>query len=119
MNKKDIYLVIVVLIISLFCLFLIKINEKKGNTANVYYEDKLVLSIDLNDKTKRTYEVEGYNGKLSILTENGKVKVVEENSPKHLCSKQGFIENAFESIICLPNKIVIKIEDNSLDGVVY
>ena len=52
-------------------------------------------------------------------TENGKVKVLEENSPKHLCSKQGFIENTHESIICLPNKIIIKIEDNSLDGVVY
>ena len=33
----------------------------------------------------------------------------EEESPLHLCSKQGFIEESYESIVCLPNKIVIKI----------
>jgi len=119
MNKKDISLIIIVLIISLIGFLFLKVNKKEGNVANVYYENKVILSIDLNDKTERTYEVEGYNGIVSIKTLNGKVKVLEENSPKHLCSKQGFISNAYESIICLPNKIIIKIEDNSLDGVVY
>lgn len=119
MNKKDIYLILFIFLISFLCIFLLKTNQKKGSIANVYYENQLVLSIDLQDKTTRTYEVEGYNGTVLILTANGKVKVVEEKSPKHLCSKQGFIEHFYETIICLPNKIVIKIENNELDGVVY
>ena len=49
-----------------------------------------------------------------------KIRVVEENSPLHLCSKQGFIDKSYETIVCLPNKVVIKLVSDSegLDGVV-
>ena len=39
--------------------------------------------------------------------------MLKEDSPLHLCSKQGYISKSYESIICLPNKIVIKLENNS------
>ena len=47
------------------------------------------------------------------IVKNKKIKVLKEDSPLHLCSKQGYISKSYESIICLPNKIVIKLENNS------
>lgn len=117
MNKKDIFLILSLLVISLIGIFFLK-SGKKGNYANVYYENKLLLTIDLNDKEKKDYVVTGALGDIVIQREDGKVRVVEENSPRHLCSKQGFISSSYETIVCLPNKIVIRIEDNQLDGVV-
>ncbi len=120
MNKKDLQLIIVLILISVNILFGFKIvNQKENKKAIVYYENKEILSIDLNDKQEKTYEVEGYNGKVKIVSKNGKVKVLEEKSPLHLCSKQGYISASYETIVCLPNKIVIKIKtSNNLDTIV-
>ena len=75
----------------------------------VYYDNNLVLTIDLNESEEKIYIVDGFNGEVKIIAGNGKIKVDEEESPLHLCSKQGFIEESYESIVCLPNKVVIKI----------
>lgn len=114
MNKNDIKLIIIVLIIiiSLFLIYLL--NTNKANKAYVYYENELILTIDLNND--KTYEVDGELGKVKIEVLNRQIRVVEENSPRHLCSKQGFISNSGQSIICLPNKIIIELPNNEIDA---
>ena len=116
MNKFDITLCIILLLIGSIA-YLLKPNDK-GAEAIVYYENDIVLNIDLSDTTKREYTVNGYNGDVLIETVDGKVRVKEEISPKHLCSKQGYISKKGESIICLPNKVVIEIENDDVDAVV-
>ena len=119
MNKNDIILCVIILIVSLFVLGIFKISNKKAKEAIVYHNNDVILKIDLTDNEKRTYTVNGDNGDVVIETSDGKVKVVEEISPKHLCSIQGYISSSYESIICLPNRIVIKINDkDDIDTVV-
>lgn len=110
MNKSDIKLIIIILLIAITVLFVIAIIDKNNSKeALVYYDNNLVLTIDLNESEEKIYKVDGFNGEVKIIAGNGKIKVDEEESPLHLCSKQGFIEESYESIVCLPNKIVIKI----------
>ena len=110
MNKSDIKLIIIILLIAITVLFVIAIIDKNNSKeALVYYDNNLVLTIDLNESEEKIYIVDGFNGEVKIIAGNGKRKVDEEESPLHLCSKQGFIEESYESIVCLPNKIVIKI----------
>ena len=113
MNKNDIKLVVIVLIIIIL-LFSLALFRKKANIANVYYENELILEIDLS--INKIYEVDGYNGKVKIEVLNNQIRVVEENSPYHLCSKQGFVSKSGESIICLPNKIIIELPSDELDA---
>ncbi len=118
MNKYDFILIGVVLFVFIGLTIFINFNSKSGNKALVYYDNKLVLEVNLDQK-RQFYNVLGYNGNVVILKENGKIRVTEEVSPYHICSKQGFISKTYESIVCLPNKIVIKIEGKSnLDGVI-
>lgn len=113
MNKQDIRLCIILLIISLLILGIFKLNNKNNpKKAVVYYDNSKVLTIDLSDLKKEEYIINGYNGDIKIEKENGQIRVVEEISPKHLCSKQGWINKSYETIICLPNKVVIDIEDS-------
>ena len=58
-------------------------------------------------------KVKGYNGNVIIKTKKGSIKVSDEKSPLHLCSKQGWISNTYEIIVCLPNKIVIKLQTDN------
>lgn len=114
MNKNDMELVLV-LILIVFIFFLSKIFNNSGEKyANVYYNDELIKTIHLNEDG--LYTVSGYNGEVIMEVKNNKIKVIEEISERNLCSKQGY----GDVIVCLPNKIVIKVEndDGKLDGVV-
>lgn len=114
MNKNDIKLVLFLILIVLV-FFLIKIfNNSKAKYANVYYNDKLIETISLD--IDGIYTVDGYNGEVVMEVKDNKIRVIEETSKRNLCSKQGY----GDVIICLPNKIVIKVEnsDSELDGVV-
>lgn len=113
MNKNDIKLIIIVLVVIAILFIIYFLNNNKANMAYVYYENDLILTIDLN--IDNIYEVDGENGTVKIEVLNNQIRVVEENSPRHLCSKQGFISNSGQSIICLPNKIIIELPNNEID----
>ena len=81
MNKNDIIVCILILILGI-CLYLFGLSKSTGELAIVYYDHNKVLEIDLKDKNKRTYTVNGYNGEILIETVDGKVRVVDEISPK-------------------------------------
>ena len=60
------------------------------------------------------------NNDYAIEVKDKKIRVKRENSPRNICSKEGFIGDSSRTLICLPNKIIIKIVgDNEIDGVVY
>jgi len=117
MSKNDLILIFGILIIVVFAIELIN-NKQKGNLqAEVYYKNDIILTIDLDSKNE--YTVNGDLGQVIIETDINKIRVKQENSPLHLCSKQGWVENANIPIVCLPNKIVIEIKSKEkLDAVV-
>lgn len=118
MNKSDIKLIAIVLIVIIGIFIVINITKEKGSVAEVFYQDEKVLTIDLN--IDREYTVQGDLGDVVLEVKDGEIRVKEENSPKHICSKEGFIGDSSRTLVCLPNKITIKIVgDTEIDGVVY
>lgn len=118
MNKSDIKLLVILSIVIISIFIVISITKEPGSIAEIYYEDKLVLTIDLN--IDKEYIVDGKMGNVLLEVKNKQIRVKEENSPKHICSKEGFIGDSSRTLICLPNKIIVKIVgESSIDGVVY
>lgn len=118
MNKSDIKLVVILVCVVFLIFVFVNINKKEGSVAEVYYEDKLILSIDLNIDGE--YVVEGELGDVVLEVNDNKIRVKSENSPKNICSKEGYISDSSKTLICLPNKIIVKIVgDSEIDGVVY
>ena len=116
-NKFDIVLIISIICISGICILISSLNNSQGEYALVYYDNKLVKKIDLS--IDKNYNIKGYNGNVKIVVKDKKIKVDSEFSPLHLCSKQGYISKSYETIVCLPNKIVIEIDSKKeIDTVV-
>lgn len=114
MKKNDLILIIVIIFACIIALFP---KNEQGLFAEVTSSGKVVLKIDLSKDNE--YQVEGKRGQVKMITKDKKIKVIEENSPYHLCSKQGFISKPNESIICLPNEVVITIiGESELDTIV-
>lgn len=120
MNKNDKILIGTIGIICICFLILFTRLEQKGEkVAVVYAQNEKVLTIDLTLHEKKEYQVNGRNGIVRIEVSDGKIRVMEEKSPLHICSKQGYISKSTESIVCLPNQVVIQIETkNQVDTVV-
>lgn len=86
-------------------------HNSNKKVAKVYYQSELVQTIDLSNKKLQVYEINASNGLVKIEVKDGKVRVVQENSPRHLCRIQGWSDSTLKPIVCLPNHLFIKIED--------
>lgn len=119
MNKSDIKLVFIILSLIMILFAILSFTKKSGTRAEVYYEDDVIMTIDLN--TDGEYKVDGYLGDVLLEVNDKKIRVKEEISPKNLCSKQGYTDSSNKPLICLPNKIIVKVidDESSVDEVVY
>ena len=117
MNKYDKALMIFIVVTSLFMYgtleWFVRSTTSDQVVAVVYYEDREVLRIDM--KENRNYVVDGALGDVFIEVEGGRIRVEKETSPYHLCSIQGWVQYANIPIVCLPNKIVIIIQNGTLN----
>lgn len=110
MVKNDIILIILILSCA-FCLIIMSlVNKTPPQRALVYYDNNLIKTIDLKVGLNQEYKIKGYNGEIVLETNNNMIRVKKENSPLHLCSKQGWVKASHDVIVCLPNRVVIKIE---------
>ncbi len=67
----------------------------------------------------REINVKGLLGNYVVEIKNGRVRAKESNCPEQICVKRGWIHLSGDSIICLPNRIIIKIDnqEQSIDAI--
>lgn len=93
---------------------LIDAYKAEKPVAYIYKDGQLVEKIDLAE-VKEDYTVE--LGGNSVLVQKGKISVIKADCPDKLCVSQGIITNGKKSIICLPNKVEIRIKDASAKNI--
>ena len=117
MNRYDKALMIFILATSLVMYagmeWFVRSTTSDQVVAVVYSYDKEVLRIDLS--VDKSYVVAGALGDVTIEVAGGRVRVEKETSPYHLCSIQGWVQYANIPIVCLPNHIVIIIENGTIN----
>ena len=76
---------------------------EKGDYAEVYVDGKKQLTLKLNEDREVALD------HLVIVVSGGKISVKDADCPDKICQKRGAINKKGQSIVCLPNRIVIKI----------
>lgn len=110
--RNDIILVCVLLVIAVAGYFIVNMFVyKEGSSVEIYSDSELIKTLSLREDTE--YEINVDNHKNIIKIENGSVSMIDADCPDKLCEKQGKINKNGMSIICLPNKIVVKINSNT------
>ena len=108
MKKKDFILIVVVLIVigSTFGINYF-VNNKSAENIEIYVDNELYKTYSIDDEEEIKIENEkGYN--LVKIHDHG-VEIIEASCPDKVCVHSGFITKPSESIVCLPNKVHIKI----------
>ena len=109
MKKKDILLVIsiIFLIIVLFIVNNI-INKEKSEVIEIYVNNEIYKTISINDEEDLMIEIGSeYN---HIKIHDGGVEMIAASCDDNVCVNAGFISKLSERIVCMPNKVVIKVK---------
>ncbi len=125
MKKNDIYLIAGILLIALVFWAGMKVSQLTKNDEGAV----VVVSVDGKEYGKYPLEkdlvkrIEFNDGSFNeIEIKDGCVSVTKASCPDQICVKHNHISKSNESIVCLPNKLVIEIEKgmtNDIDAVTY
>ena len=107
--RNDIILLAALLVIAALLWGVISVLKKSGEFAVVIVDGVETARYSLaSDVNEVIYSEGGHTNTLVI--ENGRARIVSADCPDRLCVKQRSISKAGETIICLPHKLVVKIE---------
>ncbi len=111
--KRDMILLGVFVVTGLLILLFVLLTGQNGKSVEVSVDGKTVGIYDLN--TDRKVEIQGLNGKNYLVIENGEAYMEKAECPDGLCVNMGKISRQGQSVICLPNKVVVKIVGNEAE----
>lgn len=102
MKKTDAIIVIFTAVLALAVCAAVRFPGKKGTVVAVYKDAELYGEYSASEK--RTVELDGN----TIVIEDGYAYMAAADCPDKLCIKQGKISDSAASIICLPNRVEVK-----------
>ena len=91
--------------------------------AQAQYGESSVVAIQAEGRSllysldeDRTLVFEGPLGRTTVIIEDRRVRVTEDPGPLQICVRDGWIDRGGEWLICLPNRVFIRIEGSQEDA---
>ena len=115
-TSGDKILVVLIFAFGIVSLAALKHLRQPGDAVIIEVKGQVVQRLDLN--TSQEITVNGAIGKTTVKIEGGAAQVIHSDCPEKICVKTGKITHAGEIIVCIPNKVVVKIigkEKNPFD----
>jgi hypothetical protein len=115
MNKKrnDLILLLGIVLVAALVLVAFHLLKADGATVEVTKNGKKIAEYPLTQNAE--IRLDGAAGHAILIIEDGQAYIKEASCPDKLCIKQGKINKNGETVICLPNKLVVTVnsEDDS------
>lgn len=116
--KNDILLILAVLLLAGGAWLYTTLNRETGAEVVVSVAGEELCRLPLSADTELEIG-EGEKRNLLVISD-GEARISEASCPDHVCVKRGRVSFDGQSIVCLPNKVVVSIvggETDGLDGV--
>ncbi len=89
----------------------------------VYVDNVFVKEISFNEQTEHTVKIpfgDGGEHHATLEISEGRVRMLPidpEHCPRGICSHTGWISRNYQSIVCVPNRIIVSFADQSIEGI--
>jgi len=108
-SKLDWILALVILTMSVtLSLSLAAQTSHAGSSALLYCDGRLIATYDLSRDRTVTERANGHDVKLEI--QGGRIRVVDTDCPRQICKHAGWISRASQTIVCVPNKVLVEVK---------
>ena len=120
-GKRDLILFAVIIAAGLIGMAVLYLRPAVTSvTVEVAVDGAVTMTLPLSEDTE--VRIDGVNGGENLLViEDGKAKIISASCPDGVCVRHYAISRDGESIICLPNRVVVTIrggEKGEVDAVV-
>lgn len=107
--KGDMFAIGLVAVVAILVsvVFWTNIGSEEAAMVSIYQDGELIREVPLNE-TKEVVVEGAYTNQ--ILVKDGKAAIVESDCPGADCVHSGWIREAGRSIVCLPNRVEVRIE---------
>ena len=106
--RRDILLAAGFLVAGGILALILFLTGSTGKTVQVRVDGTVVRELPLSQNT--TWEIPGANGGTNrLVIQDGQAWVEEASCPDGLCIGMGKISRSGQSVICLPNRVVVEI----------
>ena len=112
-NKKLIFIFASIFLVFSLLALVISMQEPDDETVVIKVDGELHKELNINEDGM--FVIKTNDGHSIVNVKNREVFVVEATCPDKICVKHGKLLNKYDSIVCLPNKIVIEYKNNSGD----
>ncbi len=111
LKRNDLVLICVLLVGFLAICAILYFGKRNGAQVVVSVDSLEVARFPIDEDI--VYEINGYEGgKNTLIIKDGEAYVVDSSCPDHLCENMGKISKVGQSVICLPNRVVVEIADD-------
>ncbi|STO00460.1 Uncharacterized protein conserved in bacteria [[Eubacterium] infirmum] len=107
-KKADIILFICLILIGGALSYLAFSGSSTGDLVVVKVNGEIYGKYSLSKDRTITVNRNGHMNKITI--KGGKVQVSKSSCKNQICVKQGSISTTHQSIVCIPNRVVVSIE---------
>ncbi len=112
-TKNDVILIVGLLLLTAAAALALFLFRTPGDTVTVTVNGTLFGEYSLSENRK--VEIKSGDGYNLLVIEDGQAYVWEASCPDGICAAHRPIQNDGESIICLPNKVVVEVHAQSED----
>ncbi len=106
----DYILILCIFCISLFLFpYLQNYFSSDGEKLKVTIDGEVYGYYDINKNQDIIIDEDGIYNKISIR--NGVINMIDANCNDRLCVYNAPIEKSYQSIVCLPNKVILEIDE--------
>lgn len=106
--KKDIFIILAFFGMAVLFFVFNKIMAESGDTVFVYVDETVYAEYDLSKDNQ--YEINTEYGKNVITIKDGHVSISSASCKNQVCVNHNPISTSNESIICIPNHLVVRIK---------
>ena len=102
--------IVAVIAILVSILFWTNVGDEEGTMVSIYQDGALMKEISLSSDTEIV--IEGVYENV-VTVKDGKVAITKSDCPGTDCVHSGWIHESGRSIVCLPNRVELRIEGTS------
>ncbi len=109
-KKGDIYIIVILLVVGCIGIFILEFFVKKdGCKVVVYIDGEIYKKYDIYDSIQD--EIISNDNTNVLVISNKEVYIEAANCKDKICVNHSSISKSGETIICLPHKLVVEIQD--------
>lgn len=111
-KPTDIIIVLIAAALLALTFLLRNVSSESGAAAGVFHDGERIALLPLDKDGIYPFDEYG----VTVEVKDGRVRISEADCPDKICEKTGFISSPLQTIVCLPNRISVRILNSDTDS---